>query len=224
MNSSNRRDFLKTTAAGAGLVLLSPVAISCGGASQEDTQPIAGAIPPLPTSLPADWDPIVFNRERGNAGAIPELYHAAINGPDGATKHIGKHLPYLAPVEPTLVGAGYLPIMWGDPAKGYAQHPNDAQNDETGFAGHWFTWVRVRKATSGEAEERETRFDNWPIPGAGSTGTFSVLGGGGITANSGKNTIYKVSLPGDVGPGDTVRVCGYCLNHGEYVDFLTLRG
>jgi hypothetical protein len=150
------------------------------------------------------------------------VYRAAINGPDGATKHIGKHLPYLAPGDPALVPTGYVAIMWGDASKGNAQHPNSARNDETGFLGHWFSWVRIRKATDGAAEEKETAFDNWPVPEKVNSGKFSVLGGGEITDNSGKNTIYLARLPGDVAPGDTIRVCGYCLNHGEYVDFITL--
>jgi hypothetical protein len=175
-------------------------------------------------SRPGDWDPVSFNRDRGNAGAIPEVYRAAINGPDGATKHIGKHLPYLAMLDPSLVPAGYVAIMWGDASKGNAQHPNSAKNDETGFAGHWFNWVRIRKATDGAAEEMETTFDNWPVPGNEMGGKFAVLGGGDITEDSGKMTVYLIPLPRDVVSGDTIRVWGHCLNHGEYADFVTLNG
>jgi hypothetical protein len=114
--------------------------------------------------------------------------------------------------------------MWGDASKGNVQHPNSARNDETGFLGHWFSWIRIRKATDGAAEEREIAFDNWPVPEKENSGKFSVLGGGEITDNSGKNTVYLVELPGDVVPGDTIRVCVHCLNHGEYVDFITWNG
>jgi hypothetical protein len=224
MSNANRREFLKTTAAGAGLLLLTPVVTSCGGATvaTESEPPVASEIPPLPTSRPSDWDPVSFNRVRGNAGAIPEVYRAAINGPDGATKHIGKHLPYLVTIDPELVPAGYVAIMWGDASKGYAQHPNSARNDETGFAGHWFSWVRIRKATDGAAEEQETNFDNWPVPGNENAGAFAVLGGGDIGEDSGKRTVYLAQLPSDIAPGDTIRVWGFCLNHGEYADFVTL--
>lgn len=43
-----------------------------------------------------------------------------------------------------------------------------------------------------------------------------------LMAENGKNTIYLVALPSDVGPGDTVRSWAHCLTHGEYIDFLAV--
>ena len=53
---------------------------------------------------------------------------------------------------------------------------------------------------------------------------YLVADGGDVTADGGKNTVYVVQLPPDVGPGDVVRVVGHCTLHGEYVDFLTVPG
>jgi hypothetical protein len=220
-----RRDFIKWIGGGTGLVLISPIVSAC--ASSKGTQssvvhPERRGMPQIPEVRPLKWDPIAFNRDRGNAGAIPESYRESINGPDGRTKHIGKHLPYLPEVDPALVPSGFVAIMWGDPAKGYTKHPNSSKNEDTGYAGHWYSWIKIRKASGGAAEERETIFDNWPAPRGEGSGQFAVWGGGEITDDTGKKTIYLARLPTDVIPGDEIRITGHCINHGEYVDFLTL--
>ena len=48
----------------------------------------------------------------------------------------------------------------------------------------------------------------------------AVAGGGDITAESGKNTVYLCKLPDGLQKGDTVRIWAHCLTHGEYVDFI----
>ena len=131
----------------------------------------------------------------------------------------GKHLPYVPELDPSLVPEGHVAIMWGDPDEGYTRHPNAPKGDPGYPRGHWYNWVRVRKAVEGDAEEVESTFASWPADPAGG---FVVHGGGDLAADGGKNTVYLVKLPADVGPGDQVRVYGHCLYHGEYVDFLTL--
>jgi len=185
--------------------------------------PVAENVLEVPPARPENWDPIAFNRDRGNAGAIPESYLADVNGPDGETKHLGKHLPYVVDAAGSDVPEGYLALMWGDPSKGYAQHPNAPEGAEAYPRGHWYDWVRVRKAVAGDAEEIETGFSSWPEPGAGDTGRYLVAGGGSIEENGGKNTIYLVKLPPDVKPGDTVRIWAHCRYHGEYVDFVEVK-
>jgi hypothetical protein len=195
-----------------------------GEAEGSGVEPVAAEGPgEVPLVRPQDWDAIAFNRERGNAGAIPQSYLADINGPDGETKHLGKHLPCVADTSGLHMPEGYIALMWGDPARGYAQHPNARTGSETYPRGHWYDWVRVRKAVAGDAQEVETRFSSWPEPGAGDTGQYRVAGGGEIEADNGKNTIYLVRLPPDVKPGETVRVWAHCLYHGEYVDFLEVK-
>ncbi|MFT6399762.1 MAG: hypothetical protein ACJAYU_004531, partial [Bradymonadia bacterium] len=93
---------------------------------------------------------------------------------------------------------------------------SDANNDE----GHWYNSIKLRKAMAGEAEEAESTYVDWPGIGDGATGAYAVFGGGDITENSGKNTIYMAALPSDVAAGDWVRVHAHCLTHGEYVDFI----
>jgi len=182
--------------------------------------------PPAPAKVPMlrpeGWDPIAFNRDRGNAGAIPESYHGDINGADGEAEHLGKHLPYIPDTTGLEVPMGYLALMWGDPAHGYAKHPNAPEGAEAYPRGHWYDWVKIRKATDGDAEEVETRFSGWPATGAGDSGRYLVAGGGAIEDDGGKNTIYLVELPADVKPGDTIRVWAHCLYHGEYVDFIAI--
>jgi hypothetical protein len=234
MDTSDRREFLRQLAVATGAVVVLPSAISCTGGSGEQGAPATDAAQPngvalmedkvieVPLAVPADWDPVVFNRERGNAGAIPEFYLDDINGPDGVPKHLGKHLPYVPAVDASLVPEGHLALMWGDPDKGYAMHPQSPEGSEAYPVGHWFNWIRVRKAVDGDAEEEESAFTAWPESAYGDTGHFVAADGGDITADSGKHTVYLVKLPADVAPGDTVRIYGHCLYHGEYVDFLTV--
>ncbi|MDJ0762520.1 MAG: hypothetical protein QNJ97_05970 [Myxococcota bacterium] len=231
-----RRAFLKELAAFTGGMAIAPMVVSCGGGQK-------GAIPPakpdevkppvtvdtkgsdpdaIPLVQPVDWDPLVFNRKRGNAGAIPASYHADINGPDGVNKHLGKHLPYIPELPEGLVPNGYLPLMWGNPELGYARHPNAPKGDPAYPEGHWYNWVLVRKAVDQDVEEVHSQFTSWPEPGDDQSGQFAVFGGGDITADSGKNTVYLVALPKDVTKGDLIRVYGHCLYHGEYVDFVTI--
>jgi hypothetical protein len=234
MNDS-RRDFLKNLAAATGALVLLPQVVACGGETASPTpEPTGGgetpggetpsaAVDPLavPQTPPAGWDAIAFNRERGNAGAIPESYRESINGPDGEAVHLGKHLPYVPAVGATP--AGMLALMWGDPSKGHTRHPN-APPSEDNPEGHWYNWIRIRKATEGEATELESRFSGWPATVEGDNGAYAPQEGADVTADSGKNTVYVVQLPPDVGPGDVIRVYAHCLTHGEYVDFLTVPG
>ncbi|MDQ7007528.1 MAG: hypothetical protein Q9Q40_09860 [Acidobacteriota bacterium] len=229
MNHPDRRIFLKRLATLAGGVVLVPVVTSCssgpsGGEEQAPAAPATTgpALPEVPLVRPTEWDPIAYNRERGNAGAIPPSYLPKINGPDGVTGHLGKHLPYVPEVDASLVPAGYVALMWGDPAKGYVRHPQAVRSEANNMEGHWYNWIRIRKAVDGEAEELQSRYSDWPGTAEGDNGAYAVFGDGEITADSGKNTIYLAALPGDVQPGDTVRIHAHCLTHGEYVDFLTL--
>lgn len=235
---NDRRIFLKQLATVTGGVVLMPYVISCGSTpamtadvpSEADMKANAegaadqamatasqGAIPVV---RPQDWEPVAYNTARGNAGAIPESYLGDVNGPDGPMKHIGKHLPYVPQVEAGMVPAGFVAIMWGDPAKGHAKHPNAAKSDKNPD-GHWYNWIKVRKAVEGEAEELQSVYTDWPGTQE-NNGAYAVFGGGEITAEDGKNTIYLAALPKDVAPGDTVRIHAHCLTHGEYVDFLTV--
>ncbi len=177
----------------------------------------------VPLVRPERWDAIAFNRDRGNAGAIPESYLGDVNGPDGEQKHLGKHLPYIADTSGLEVPEGYLALMWGDPAKGYARHPNAPKGAKAYPEGHWYDWIRVRKAAAGQVEESETRFSGWPEAGADDTGKYLVAGGGSIEEDGGKNTVYLVRLPADVKPGDTIRIWAHCIYHGEYVDFIEVK-
>jgi hypothetical protein len=214
----NRRQFLKQLAHVAGGVVLVPYVTSCGGT--EETP--AGEESAVPVERPDGWDSIAYNRERGNAGAIPESYRADINGPDGVTKHLGKHLPYVPQIDASLVPAGFLALMWGDPDKGYTRHPNAPKNDSNGQQGHWYNWIKLRLATEDEAEEVQSTYTNWPGTNPPDSGAYAVFGGGDVTADSGKNTIYLAALPQGARQGDTLRVWAHCLTHGEYVDFITL--
>jgi hypothetical protein len=212
MSDRTRRTFLKILAAVTGGAVLAPVMGSCSGAKE----------PEVPKSVPEGWDPIAFNRERGNAGAIPDSYLGDVNGPDGEKQHLGKHLPYLVEVDPEVLPDGYVAIMWGDAGQGYARHPNAVRGEDNNHEGHWYDWIRVRKAVAGEAEETETIFSDWPETAEDDSGRYAVQGEGELTDDGGKNTIYLVKLPSDVKKGDTVRIWAHCLTHGEYVDFVTL--
>lgn len=226
---TSRRAFLQHLAASTGAVVLLPQVVACGSnaASEPPSEPTASTVggetvDPLaiPQTKPADWDPIAFNRARGNAGAIPESYLADVNGPDGELKHLGKHLPYVPNLDSGVapIAEGMLAIMWGDPSKGHAMHPNAAPTGENPD-GHWYDWIRVREA-SAEAAELESRFSGWPAVGAEDNGAYAALEGGDPTADAGKNTVYLVQLPPDVRSGDVIRIHAHCRTHGEYVDFL----
>ena len=243
----NRREMLRDLAAVVGGTVLVPVVSACGGATAmtgaakdatkevadkagdaadkagsaaENT--IAAAKGGLPIVAPGGWDPITFNRTRGNAGAIPESYRLSINGPDGDNKHLGKHLPYVPELPEGTVPDGFIAIMWGDPSKGHAKHPNASRNESNHQLGHWYNWIRVRKAVAGDAEELQSTYSDWPKSGEGDSGAYAVFGGDDVTADGGRNTVYLAALPKDVEPGDTVRIYAHCLTHGEYVDFLTV--
>ena len=241
----DRREFVKKLAIGTGCLVLLPTVTACSGSREatkeeptptEPTEPtpLAEPEPPkpeepeeeiaaVPTVKPDDWDPIAYNKERGLAGAIPETYHDEITGEKGDTDHLGKHLPYIPKdVKAKMVPAGFIALMWGDPEKGYAKHPNAEPNESNNNEGHWYNWIRLRKAVEGEAEELQSAYDGWPKVGDDATGKYAAQGGGDITADGGKNTIYLAALPSNVKPGDTVRIHAHCLTHGEYVDFITV--
>jgi hypothetical protein len=227
MKRLDRRSFLENLTATAAAFVLAPVATACSGddssaSTTTTTTTTSGADDPLaiPRTKPAAWDPIAFNRERGNAGAIPESYRADINGPDGPMKHLGKHLPYVPAVDRSAVPAGFIALMWGDPSVGHAKHPNAVRNESNHNEGHWYDTITIRKAVEGPAAEMESTYPEWPT--ATGNGAYASLGGGPITADDGKNTIYLARLPDDVRSGDLVRIHAHCLTHGEYVDFLTV--
>ena len=235
MTRQDRREFLRRLALATGGAVVLPMAVSCSKSGEETPAPpaepvtegggvelVENAVSEVPLTAPEDWNPVVFNTDRGNAGAIPESYLDDINGPDGVPKHLGKHLPFVPQVDPALVPAGTLALMWGDPDKGYARHPQSPEGSEAYPLGHFYNWIRVRKAVEGEAEEVESIFSAWPAPAEGDNGLFVGADGGDAAADGGRNTVYLVQLPADVAPGDTVRIYGHCLYHGEYVDFLTI--
>ncbi|MFO0629011.1 MAG: hypothetical protein U0325_25780 [Polyangiales bacterium] len=218
---STRRDLLKQLGVLLGAVVLTPTATGCS--STQTPTPSTGPAPTplaLPRARPTDWDAIAFNRARGNAGAVPETYRPQINGPDAERQHIGKHLPYTPTLAAGVVPAGMIGLMFGDPSLGRTRHPNDAVG-ESAPHGHWFSWVKVRKATDDDAPELESRFGGWPTPPPDG-GRFIPQEGTDLTADHGKNTVYLVNLPPGVGPGDLIRVQANCISHGEYVEFLTV--
>ena len=226
MNQQSRREFITRLSAATGALVLAPVLTRCGApnASTLEAGEIAVSLPtttPVPLTRPSGWDPIRFNKDRGNAGAIPDTYLDDINGPDGDMNHLGKHLPYIPDIDSSLLPDGYIALMWGDPEKGHARHPNASEDPATGYIGHWYNWIRVRRAVDGDSEEIQSNFTAWPAPSAEDTGIYLALDGGDITADSGKNTIYLVGLPDGAASGDEIRVYAHCLHHGEYVDFLT---
>lgn len=174
----------------------------------------------VPQEKPSSWDAIEFNINRGiYGGKIPKSYHKKILSKDGIKQHLGKHLPYVPRLKKGRVPKGYLPIMFGDVHKGYAAHPN-APRSEKDKDGHWYTWIKIRKSTPASATEVTTWFDNWPEVSDSSKGKYMPYKENDITIDGGKNTVYLVQLPEDVVSGDMVRVWGYCINHGEYIDFL----
>lgn len=250
MEHDLRRNFMIRLAQASGGLVLAPVVTACSSKAKRPCAPTGTVVPATapseatsggdsaapsteanllpavalatpPLTPPSDWDPIAYNRERGNIGAIPESYHESINGPDGVKSHLGKHLPYRPKLSPELTPpSGYIALMWGDPSKGYVRHPNAPRNESNQNQGHWYNWIRIRKATSSYAQELQSGYSNWPATVPGDTGSYKAFGGGDIKADSGKNTIYLAALPEDVKPGDTIRIWAHCLTHGEYVDFL----
>lgn len=231
----SRREFLGQLATLTGGVVLLPHVTACSTTQAADKAPATptaaqgaatavapGSSIPVPKTPPTDWDAIAFNKKRGNDGAIPKSYWPDINGPEGEKKHLGKHLPYTPKVDAKLVPEGFIAIMWGDASKGYARHPNAAKDPAKDYKGHWYNWIKVRKAVDGEAEELNNEYADWPGPAPYDKKSYAVFGEGEITADAGKNTIYLVKLPADVKKGDTIRIYAHCLYHGEYVDFLTI--
>lgn len=238
MRKQSRRQFLQELAGVSGSIMLFPL-VTYGGASEElpEKEALArkGAEPPeleavsrpeplpnIPFSKPYGWDPIAFNRARGNAGAIPESYLADINGPNGEKGHLGKHLPYIPNVDMSLVPKGFIPLMWGDPSKGYTPHPNAVPNESNNHEGHWFNWIQVRRATGRWQEPVLSSYSNWPIVDPEDTGRYGIYGGGELTDNEGIHTIYLAALPPNVSKGSILRIWAHCLTHGEYVDFIRL--
>lgn len=225
---ATRRTFLKHLAIATGGVVLLPLATSCTGeGAKSGAKSGAGAeagakadVLAVPSTKPEGWDPIAYNKARGNAGKIPESYRESINGPDGVKKHLGKHLPYVPAVDAGAVPAGYLAIMWGDPGKGYTQHPNAPVTPEN-KEGHWYNWIELRKAQEGEAPAMKSEYPAWP-PTPEIKDRYLVSQGEDISADKGIHTVYLAKLPEGVAKGDTVRIHAHCLTHGEYVDFLTL--
>ncbi len=210
----NRKKFIQNLAVCTGSFVLLPVVSSCKWFEDQKLS--------IPKVINSNWNPIQFNRERGNQGAIPASYLPSINGIDGEKKHIGKHLPFVPEIEPEKIPDGFLPIMWGDPSKGYAKHPNAPKNNTKGYEGHWYNWIRIRKATSGNASELKSTYSNWPSIGSSDNGSYVAFGDQEITSNSGKNTIYLAALPPDVKKGDTLRIYAHCKTHGEWVDFVKI--
>ncbi len=223
-----RRQFVKKLAAATGGIVLLPSITACGGRAAKAVASPGGGVQNVPFTMPQNWDPVIYNLARGNAGAIPKSYHEKINGPQGKTKHIGKHLPYIAQVSERKIPDGYIAIMWGDPHKGHARHPN-APKSEANTTGHWYNWIRVRKAVTPQlnggadtASELQSAYSNWPVIGPSDNGAYAAFGGSDIMEDGGRNTIYLAALPEGVSTGDTIRIHAHCLTHGEYVDFLTV--
>jgi len=238
---ASRREFFEQLALVTGATVLVPAVTACEPKPTEPasrrTAPTGSGTAPrpaarrrvaadplaVPAAPPTGWDAMAFNLKRGEAGAIPAAYLLQIKAPGGDHKHLGKHLPYVPKVSAKLIPGGYLAVMYGDPSKGNARHPSDAPDPARKYIGHWFNWIKIRKAVDGAAQELNNEYPNWPgTSDADRKSHYAVFGGGDIKADSGKNTIYLVKLPAGVKAGDTVRVWGHCLHHGEYVDFLTV--
>ena len=223
--TSTRRTFLQQSAA-AGLAL--PV-LGAAACSNSTPAPAGGSSPVItggtaagvPIQRPSDWEVLQFNIARGLAGAIPAAYMAQIQAADGIPKHLGKHLPWLPSDLPAdRAKQGYLPIMWGDPAKSYAAHPN-APKSEANPEGHWYNWIRV--AIEGQAaSEVETKYDDWPKATDAVNGLLVGHADPDPAAMDGKNSVYLAQLPSGAKSGDVLRIWAHCLTHGEYVDFVTI--
>ncbi len=216
MNHLNRREFIKQAGLVTGSLILFPAAASSSSKGYtSDKCEIVRITPP-------GWDPITYNRNRGNAGAIPKSYIDDINSPDGDTKHIGKHLPYIPEIDPSIILKGYVPLMWGDPEKGHFPHPNAGTDGSSDSGGHWFNRIRIRKSARWCVKTSETVFSGWPETKPEDSGSYAVFNRGEITDKNGIKTIYMAILPPDIGPGDTIRIQADCLQHGQYIDFITL--
>jgi hypothetical protein len=232
--TTTRRDLIELLAAAAGASVLAPLAVGCGasgGSGAGTTSDTTGGEAPrtsteadplaVPTTRPEGWDAIAFNRARGNAGAIPEDYRDEINGADGELMHLGKHLPYVPTLPAGVVPAGMIALMWGDPSLGRTRHPN-APPSETVPTGHWYDWIRIRKATDEGAVETTSTYGGWPAVLDTDNGRIVAQEGTDPTTDLGKNTVYLAQLPQGVVSGDVIRIHANCLTHGEYVDFLTV--
>ncbi|MBI2378402.1 MAG: hypothetical protein HYV07_30670 [Deltaproteobacteria bacterium] len=215
----DRRRFLELTLAGVSAPVAGSILSACAG--QKNVAAAANDLTAPPTARPEVWDAIAYNTARGAAGFIPPAYMKDIQADGGDKKHLGKHLPFVPKAFPEdRKVAGYLPLMWGDPDKGNAKHPNAAKTPEKPD-GHWYNWIRL--AINGEpASEVETRFDDWPKCSDAVNGKLAGCVDPDPAAEEGKNTVYLAELPKDAKPGDTVRVWAHCITHGEYVDFLTI--
>ena len=84
MNS--RRQFLQQASL-AGLSLFLPTSVGCVH-ERALRGPEAAHGDGLPLARPERWDPVVFNLQRGRAGASPAAYFAKIEGPDGIAQHL----------------------------------------------------------------------------------------------------------------------------------------
>jgi hypothetical protein len=219
-----RRHVLRGIAALAGGVVLVPSVHRVGWAQSEPSSASPSGLPSPPGVPPTGWDPVVYNRVRGNAGAIPASYLDSINGPDGDWDHVGKHLPWVPTVDGFTVPEGYVALMWGDPSKGHSKHPNAVRSEANQFEGHWYDWIRIRVASDDEQEEVESRFPEWPGTDETVVGQYAAHGGGELTDDAGKNTVYLAALPSNAVAGTTIRIWAHCLTHGEYVDFLRIEG
>lgn len=219
---STRREVLQGMALAAGAVILVPAVSAC--TKKDGASVLANADPAtrVPQVIPRNWDPIEFNIVRGNAGHIPASYLPDVNGPNGSWDHVGKHLPYVVTLDGGETPEGYVALMWGDQEKGHTPHPNERRGEANNYEGHWYNWIRIRKATLSEAEELQSTYSEWPGLADGDSGAFAVHGGGDIEADGGRQTIYLAALPSDVQSGDIVRIHAHCLTHGEYVDFVQI--
>ena len=208
----HRKEFLRDLALYTSSVVLIPTVTVCRPDKKEALE--------IPRQKPIEWDPIIFNRKRGNAGAIPRSYLKDVNGPDGEKKHIGKHLPYVPEIKKVRSNEGFLPIMWGDPSKGHAKHPNAPKDNEKNYEGHWYDWIRIRRSSPGSAIELKSVYSNWPEVAGSDNGGYMPFTGEDITEDSGKNTVYLAALPSDVKRGDIIRIYAHCKTHGEWLDFI----
>ncbi|MDW8245178.1 MAG: hypothetical protein RMJ84_01245 [Sandaracinaceae bacterium] len=219
-----RREFLEKLALASGLPVVSPIFSACSssGSKLPSATSSAGGEDPLALPLvpPPDWDAVAFNRKRANAGAVPSNYLSSINGPDGDVMHIGKHLPYV-PTFSSPIPEGMIPLMFGDSSKGRPKHGNAAPSEQMP-AGHFYDWIRIRKATSDESPEQVSTYSSWPTTLPQDTGRITAKEGTDPTIDGGKNTVYLALLPPNVRSGDLVRVHAHCNLHGEYVDFLVV--
>lgn len=228
--SITRREVLERFALALGAAVLLPSVASCGAGRRGGNALDAPALGTrLPLVVPAGWDPIVFNRVRGNQGAIPEDYLPVINGKGGSSAHIGQHLPYVVN-PPGGVPEGYVALMWGDPAKGHAPHTQSSNAVMDAVAGgpahvgqgHRFDWIRIRQATPFDVDEVQSSYSDWPTPAVTDNGAYRAFDGDDIRARMGVGTVYLAALPEGVKAGDLVRVHAHCTKHGEYVDFVQI--